>query len=423
MHEPPQKILLGVCGSISAYRSYDVLRHWYKQGLEVKVVLTPGAEQFVKPELFRYLGASAVYTDADYFCAPNEDNANPYVLHIDLARWADLIVICPASANSMAHMAQGYAQSLLDSVFLAAGKGKPVIMYPSMNTNMLEHPITLQNREKLNALPNVFIHPAGAGTLACGEVGDGKLPEVERIGEFSPVMNPLYLDYDSPRVKNVVITTGATISPLDPVRFLTNPASGLTGYYLAIKYLVEGHKVTVVTGRRATEKLDYLAAHPGYTLHRVTTTTDMRNKVMELLPGADLYISAAAPCDIEFEAKASKLKKETLGATLDIKRAPDILLEVLAKRTEEQMVVGFAAEAGASQDIFVDKWHKKPVDLLIGNFVQHGLEEGGQAQGFSCEDNRYFFISKGQIQDIRTMTKRELAREIYRRTIGQTGES
>lgn len=422
MHEPPQKILLGVCGSISAYRSYDVLRHWYKKGLEVKVVLTKGAEKFVQPELFRYLGASAVYTDADYFTPPREGFNNPYVLHIDLARWADLVVICPASANTLAHMAQGYAESLLDSVFLAASD-KPIVLYPSMNTNMLAHNITQKNMDILRQLPNVFIHPATAGTLACGEIGDGKLPDVSRIGEFSPVINPLYLDYNSPHVKNVVITTGATISPLDPVRYLTNPSSGLTGYYLAIKYLVEGHRVTVVTGRKATEQLDYLTAHPGYTLHRVTTTTDMRDKVMELMPDMDLYISAAAPGDIEFAVKDTKLKKENLGDSLPILRAPDILLEVLQKRRKEQFVVGFAAESGSTQDIFIDKWHKKPVDLLIGNFVQHGLEEGGHPQGFSCEDNRYYIISKGEIQDVRTMTKVELAREIYRRTIGLSEES
>lgn len=422
MQLPPQKILLGVCGSISAYRSYDVLRHWYKKGFEVKVVLTKGAEKFVQPELFRYLGASAVYTDADYFAPPGEGFNTPYVLHIDMARWADWIVICPASANTLAHMAQGYAEGLLDSIVLAA-TDKPVIMYPSMNTNMLTNPITVQNMATLGKLPNVFLHPASSGTLACGEIGDGKLPDVDRIGEFATVINPLNLDYDSPDVKNVVITTGATISPLDPVRYLTNPSSGLTGYYLAIKYLVEGHKVTVVTGRKSTEKLDYLTAHPGYTLHRVTTTTDMRNKVMELLPDADLYISAAAPCDIEFNAHAAKLKKESLGDSLPILRAPDILQEVLQKREPKQIVVGFAAESGSSRDIFVEKWHKKPVDLLIGNFVQHGLEEGGQAQGFSCEDNRYYLLSKGEIQDVRTMTKVELAREIYRRTLGLSEES
>lgn len=422
MHEPPQRILLGVCGSISAYRGYDVLRHWYKKGLEVKVVLTKGAEKFVQPELFRYLGATAVYTDADYFNPPHEGFNTPYVLHIDLARWADLIVICPASANTLAHMAQGYAESLLDSIFLAASD-KPVVMYPSMNTNMLGHPITQQNIKLLASLPNVFIHPANEGTLACGEIGDGKLPEVARIGEFSPVMNPLYLNYASPHTKNVLITTGATISPLDTVRYLTNPSSGLTGYYLAIKYLVEGHKVTVITGRKATEKLDYLTAHPGYTLHRVTTTSDMRNKVMELTPDMDLYISAAAPCDIEFETKTQKLKKETLSDCLPIKRAPDILLEVLQKRHAGQFVVGFAAESGTTPEIFLEKLKKKPVDLLIGNFVQHGLEEGGQLQGFSCEENRYFFVYKDQIQDIRTMTKVELAREIYRRTIGLSEES
>lgn len=422
MYKSPQKILLGVCGSISAYRSYDVLRHWYKKGLEVKVVLTKGAEKFVQPELFRYLGASAVYTDADYFTPPREGCNNPYVLHIDLARWADLMVICPASANTLAHMAQGYAESLLDSVFLAAAD-KPVVLYPSMNTNMLSHHITQKNMDILRQLPNVFIHPAAAGTLACGETGDGKLPEVARIGEFSTIINPLNLDYASHHVRKVVITTGATISPLDPVRYLTNPSSGLTGYYLAIKYLEEGHLVTVVTGRKATEHLDYLTAHPGYTLHRVTTTSEMRDKVMELLPDMDLYISAAAPCDIEFAVRNSKLKKEKLGDTLPILRTPDILLEVLQKRRAEQFVVGFAAESGVGQEIFIDKWHKKPVDLLIGNFVRHGLETDGQPQGFSCEDNRYYIVAKGEIQDVRTMTKADLAREIYRRTIGLKEEN
>jgi phosphopantothenoylcysteine decarboxylase/phosphopantothenate--cysteine ligase len=399
------RILLGVSGSISAYKALDIARGLFKSGHEVKIILTNGALKFVVPEVFTYLGALDVYQSQDDFTHKN-------VLHIDLARWCDVFVVAPASANTLSRLAQGQASDLLSSVFLALEPHKNTLLFPAMNTNMLSHPFTQANMDdikKLKSLNNLFICATDAGILACEEVGLGKLPSAEEIIELIPTLiKPLKF----PEQKTVLVTTGATIVPLDPVRYLTNSSSGITGYYLAEAALKEGHKVVMVAGAHSTAKLNLFSKHPHFKLIRAKTVEDMKNAVLSEIDNADLYISSAAISDIEFDMSDEKIKKETMGDTLKIKKATDILKTVLEKKSSTLKVVGFAAETDMSDSVLNKKMQSKPVDLLVGTKVNNGLVKNQEVQGFNVDFAEYRLLSnKGFIFE-GILTKKELAHKI-----------
>lgn len=399
------KILLAVSGSISAYKALDIARGLVKNGHAVKVVLTNGALKFVVPEVFTYLGVSDVYKSQDDFIHKN-------VLHIDLARWCDVFVIAPVSANTLSKLARGEASDLLTSIFLALDPQKNCLLFPAMNTNMLLHPFTkenIQQIQKLKTLNNLFVSPTDSGILACEEVGLGKLPSVEEIIELIPAMTrPL----KSPIQKNILITTGATIVPLDPVRYLTNSSSGITGFYFAQLALSLGHKVSVVAGMNSTSKLELLSKHPNFKLIRVSTVQQMHDHVHTELPSSDLYISSAAISDIEFDVSEGKIKKETMGETLKIKKAVDVLKTVIEKKPVGLKIVGFAAETDLSDDVLNKKMSSKPVDLLVGTKVNNGLAGNENVSGFNVDHADYRLkTSKGYLFEGQ-LTKYELASKI-----------
>lgn len=399
------RILLGVSGSISAYKALDIARGLFKNGHEVKVILTNGALKFVIPEVFTYLGVQDVYKSQDDFSHKN-------VLHIDLARWCDVFVVAPASANTLSRLAQGRADDLLSSVFLALEPHKNTLLFPAMNSVMLAHPFTQANLDdikKLKTLNNLFISPTDAGILACEEVGLGKLPSVDEIIEMVPAMvKPL----TSPNQKTILATTGATIVPLDPVRYLTNSSSGITGFYLAEAALQEGHKVIMVAGAHSTSKLNLFSKHPNFKLIRAKTVEDMKNAVLAELPNADLYISSAAISDIEFDVADEKIKKDTMGDSLKIKKACDILKTVLQQKPAKLKVVGFAAETDPSDAVLHAKMQSKPVDLLVGTKVHNGLTKDQQVTGFNADFAEYRLLSKKGFTFEGILTKRELAYKI-----------
>jgi phosphopantothenoylcysteine decarboxylase/phosphopantothenate--cysteine ligase len=399
------RILLGVSGSISAYKALDIARGLFKNGHEVKVILTNGALKFVVPEVFTYLGVQDIYRSQDDFTHKN-------VLHIDLARWCDVLVVAPASANTLSRLAQGQASDLLSSVFLALEPHKNTLLFPAMNTNMLHHPFTQSNLDdikKLKTLNNLFISPTDAGILACEEVGLGKLPSVEEIIELIPTMiKPLHFKDQ----KTIVATTGATIVPLDPVRYLTNSSSGITGYYLAEAALKEGHKIVMIAGAHSTVKLNLFSKHPNFKLVRAKTVEDMKNAVLSEMPHADLYISAAAISDIEFDMSNEKIKKESMGDTLKIKKATDILKTVIESKSDKLKIVGFAAETDTSDNVLHKKMQTKPVDLLVGTKVNNGLVKNQDVQGFNVDFAEYRLLSKRGFIYEGILTKKELAHKI-----------
>lgn len=396
-------ILLAVTGSISAYRALDICRSLTKNSHSVKVILTKGATEFVKPEVFKYLGAEAIFSFADDFNTHVYESNNK-VLHIDLVKWCDRLVIAPASANTIAKLANGICDDLLSSIFLAIGI-KPVLIFPAMNSNMLEHPMTQANLQKLQSLNNIFIHPTESGELACGDEGFGKLPKPELIAEVIPLIN-----LSTPK-RTVLITTGATISPLDPVRYITNPSSGTTGYEFAKSYLANGDKVILVCGHNTTTQIENLRHLPNMIILQTNTTRQMQEAVLEHFETSDIYISSAALSDLEFEVSEKKLKKSDLNQSLSFQTAPDVLKSVL-ERKKHQIVIGFAAETDTSESIFKEKWNRKPVDLLIGNLVNSGASSS--KIGFGQDRNEYFFIKEGNIISKAVLTKSQLADKIVK---------
>jgi phosphopantothenoylcysteine decarboxylase/phosphopantothenate--cysteine ligase len=395
-------ILLGVCGSISAYKAIDIARGLIKQGYKIKVILTQGALKFVVPEVFKYLGVEEVYLPEDDFHYKKTG-----VLHVDLSRWADKLAIAPLSANTLANLASGGAHDLLGSLFLALDQKTPIVLYPAMNSKMLNNPLVTANLDRLEQLfPQLTIIPPAFGELACQELGPGKLPPVNDIVETLPYLGAS----KKTGKKKILITTGATCAPLDPVRFMTNPSSGLTGYYLALEAISRGHQVTLIKGL-SSPKLDALKNIPGITFKSALTPTDMKNLVERDFPQCDLYISAAAISDIEFIQKNDKIKKSTFKNHLEITRAPDILGSVI-KLKSKQKIVGFAAELSLDHDILKEKWQRKPVDLLVGTQVHNGLVDNQKPKGFIENQAIYKFFRSQGVTFEGSLTKKQLSKNI-----------
>jgi phosphopantothenoylcysteine decarboxylase/phosphopantothenate--cysteine ligase len=402
------KILLSVCGSISAYKSLDIARGFVNLGHDVKVILTKGALKFVVPEVFTYLGAKNVFLDDADFLHKN-------VLHVDLARWCDTLVIAPLSANTLSRLARGEASDLLTSVFLALEPNKTIAIFPAMNSLMLAHPFTQENfneLKKLKTLNNVFLSGTNSGVLACNELGEGKLALVDEILALVPSLKAPFTDIVSHR-KKIVITTGATIAPMDPVRYLTNSSSGITGFHLAISALSQGFEVVVVAGSNSVKELDLLTKHPFYKLHRVRTVKEMHDTVHGEIKNAQVYLSAAAVSDIEFDVSEDKLKKEHMSETLKVKKAVDILKSVIDLKIPHLKIVGFAAETDLSDTVLLKKYKSKPVDLLVGTKVNNGLVGQTSMQGFTNDYATYRFVENAVVGPEQMLAKKELGTVIF----------
>lgn len=394
------KILLGVTGSIASYKAYDLCRELTKLNHEVKVVISHGAEQFIRPETFKYLGAKDVYNYSDDFNPDKYDDFS--VLHIELAKWADRFAIVPCSANKISQLSHGYAQDLITSIFLAFTK--KVLVFPAMNTNMLNNQLIQDNMDRLSKLANVYIHGTQEGLLACGDKGEGKLENIEIVKEII-----LYYPEET-KDKSVLITTGSTISPLDPVRFISNPSSGLTGYELAKIYMSKGYQVNIIAGYNPHEKVTWLAKFPFVHYYNVNTTMQMFEKVKELIDSNDTYISAAAISDIELKPQNEKIKKDGKVAMPETSVAQDILKYVVENK-KQQKIIGFSAETNDLEGNMQNKIKRKPVDLLVGNIVSNGTQKS--MRGFRANENEYVFLDKNNFIKTANLNKLELAQEIF----------
>ncbi|MCF8058730.1 MAG: bifunctional phosphopantothenoylcysteine decarboxylase/phosphopantothenate--cysteine ligase CoaBC [Bacteriovoracaceae bacterium] len=399
------KIALGVTGSISAYKAFDLVRIFIKEGHQVRVILTKGALQFIKKETFLYLGCVAVYGPEEDFSSRSSQDQELLgpVLHVALAKWADVGLIAPLSANTLATFCQALAPDLLSSLFLAWRKEKPLLVYPAMNTEMMGHPFVQDNLRKIKELPNIFLGNTQRGELACGDIGEGKLEDIEIIAKLTKTYNMIQNE------KKVLITTGATVAPLDSVRYLTNASSGKTSVPFIEECLQRGLGVTVIAGIFATKELDHFNDHPKFKLIRIKTTNDMRQQVIHFFPECDLYISSAAIGDFEFTQFNGKLKKAQMNDHLSIKESPDILKEVLSLKKEHQKVIGFAAEASLDEVILQEKYQRKPVDLLVATEVNNGLTSDKMITGFQNDRANYRFMTKDSLTETTSLSKREMA--------------
>ncbi|MEJ2060713.1 MAG: bifunctional phosphopantothenoylcysteine decarboxylase/phosphopantothenate--cysteine ligase CoaBC [Gammaproteobacteria bacterium] len=383
-----KRILLGVTGGIAAYKACELTRLLKKSGAEVRVVMTRAATEFVTPLTFQALSGEAVRTDLF------DTAAEAGMGHIELARWADAVLVAPASADFMARLAAGMANDLLATLCLATEA--PVLVAPAMNRVMWDHPATQANREILLAQGVQMLGP-GSGAQACGEQGEGRMQEPdELVTQLEEVFHTGELGG-----KKVVITAGPTREALDPVRYLSNYSSGKMGFALARAAHEAGADVILVAGPVN------LPTPEGVRRVDVQDALEMRAAVMQHIEGCDLFIAAAAVADYRpIQRAPQKLKKNTDTLTVELARNPDILAEV-AVRTSRPYVVGFAAETEHLLEHAQEKLRRKRPDMLIANRVGHGL-------GFDQDDNALEVIWPGGQQSFPRASKQRLARDLVR---------
>lgn len=383
-----KRILVGVGGGIAAYKAPDLVRQLMREGAEVRVVLTQGASEFVSPLALQVVSQNRVGTDLF------EPGFEHEIGHIELARWADCILLAPATANLIARMAHGLADDLLTTVILATAA--PVVVCPAMNTHMLEHPATRANIETLRNRPGTFIVEPDAGELACLEVGRGRLPDAPfLIAEVERAIAPKPL-----AGRRVTVTAGPTREHFDPVRFLSNPSSGKMGYALAHAAWVAGAEVHLVSGPVA------LATPYGVNGHRVETAAEMREAV-HATP-CDILVMAAAVADYTPEERLTQKKKKSDDAWVPrLVRTVDILAEVSTGGARPALVVGFAAETEAVELNAQKKLFGKRLDGIVANSV------AGADGAFGNSINRVTLMSHDQTnQYVGPAPKAEIARAI-----------
>jgi phosphopantothenoylcysteine decarboxylase/phosphopantothenate--cysteine ligase len=365
------RVVLGVTGGIAAYKAPDLVRRLRDVGAEVRVILTPNGARFVSP-----LSLAAV-SDHGVILDQWGDPGKGGVDHIELARWADLLLIAPATANIVAKMAIGIADDAL-STYALAHRGD-VMVAPAMNTFMLRHPTVQQNMATLRARGVIVLDP-DSGILACGEEGAGRMPDPPVIADFVR-QHFAALDLEG---KSVLVTAGPTREPIDPVRYVSNRSSGKMGYAIAEAARRRGASVTLISGPTA------LAAPAGVTISSVTTAEEMHAAVMEALPRHQIVIKAAAVADYApVSAATSKIKKDAAGdaMTLSLHKTPDILAEVAAAEPRP-FVVAFAAETDAVEDNARQKLLRKNADLIVANDV------ADTSIGFDSDQNEVLVIAR-----------------------------
>lgn len=380
-----KRIIIGVSGGIAAYKSAELVRELKKAGAEVRVVMTRAAKQFIGPLTLQALSGHPVHDDV------LSTQAEAAMGHIDLARWADLVVIAPATADSLARLAQGRADDLLASLCLATAA--PVAVAPAMNQQMWQAAATQQNLQLL-AQRQVVIWGPASGEQACGEVGPGRMLEpVDIVSAAAQLFETGLL-----AGKRVVITAGPTREALDPVRYISNRSSGKMGYALAQAAVEAGAVVTLVSGPVT------LTAPEGVQFVKVETAAEMSAAALSAAERADIVIAAAAVADYT-PAKVADVKtakQDTL--TLELQRTEDIVA-TLAQKTQA-FVVGFAAETDDLISKAKAKLERKQLDMIVANQV------GGSEGGFDSDDNAAIVLWSDGERDFSLMSKSRLAREI-----------
>jgi phosphopantothenoylcysteine decarboxylase/phosphopantothenate--cysteine ligase len=363
------RVALGVTGGIAAYKAAELLRVLQDKGVEVQVVMTRHACEFVRPLTFAALSGRKVITEM-FGEGGGEANVESAVEHIAVAQSIEALVIAPATANVMAKLAHGVADDFLTTLYLATKA--PVIVAPAMNVNMWEHAATRQNVETLRARGVRVVEP-DEGYLACGMTGAGRLASVEAIARA--VFETLGLR-DDLRGETLLVTAGPTEEPLDAVRFLSNRSSGKMGYALAEAGRRRGARVILVSGPTS------LAPPTGVTLERVSTAEEMAGAVVASLDAATVVLMAAAVADFHpADVRARKIKKRDGLQNLRLKRTRDILGEVVRRRRSNQLVVGFAAETDRVLENATQKLRAKRLDMIVANDV---TQEGA---GFDADTN------------------------------------
>jgi len=393
-----RKILLIICGGISAYKSLELIRLLKKQGTEIKTILTKSAKEFVTPLSVASLSQGRVYDDL--FNAENEAEMD----HISLSRWADMILVTPATANTISKLSAGSSDDLASTVILASDKD--VFLTPAMNVRMWEHPSTKQNLNKLKSYGYKIIGPE-IGDMVCGEFGEGKMTDPKDIFQ---TINSYFGELKKNQKLKALVTAGPTNEFIDPVRFITNKSSGKQGYALAKSLAKRGFQTTLISGPTNLQIDDNV------NLIKVETADEMFNATQENLP-ADVAIFSAAVADFKIrEKKNEKIKKQDY-LNLELEKNIDILNYVSKHNSlRPKLVIGFAAETSNVQKNAQKKLIEKNCDWIIANDVSN------KSIGFDSDFNEVSIFYKDQEMKNEKLTmkeKSEISEEIIDRVIEQ----
>ncbi|NGP44307.1 bifunctional phosphopantothenoylcysteine decarboxylase/phosphopantothenate--cysteine ligase CoaBC [Bacillaceae bacterium SIJ1] len=388
-----KRIVLGVSGGIAAYKACNLASQLSQKGASVRVVMTDSAQKFVQPITFQALTRQPVYTDTF-----KEDHPE-VVAHIDVADWADLVIVAPATANILAKMAHGIADDMLTTILLATSA--PIWVAPAMNVHMYGHPAVQDNIETLFQRGVRFIEP-DEGYLACGYVGKGRLEEPEKI---VATISHFFADSSTQLLhgKKVLVTAGPTQEMLDPVRFFTNRSSGKMGYALAAEAARQGAEVTLVSGPVHLDKPQ------GVQLVPVVTAEDMFRTVMSAYREYDLIMKTAAVADYTpAHVHTEKIKKQKdRSFVIEMKRTKDIL-EHLGQAADKPFLVGFAAESTNVLQYARTKLKKKNLDLVVANSI------AGPNSAFQSDENEVTMITEDMEKPLQRMSKQRVAEELIR---------
>lgn len=393
------KVTVGVSGGVAAYKAAELVRALQRQALDVHVVMTEAAQQFVQPLTFASLTGHKVITSL-WATESDESNLASAIEHIDAAQTTDALVVAPATANILAKFAQGIADDFLTTMYLATTA--PVIVAPAMNVNMWNHPATRANLALLEERGMRVVSP-DSGYLACGMVGSGRLAENDAIVQaLLDILN----HRNDLAGETVMITAGGTREAIDPVRFLGNRSSGKMGYALADAAVKRGAKVILVTAPTA------LRAPTSCEVVPVVTTEEMRSAVLSRLDEATIVIKAAAVADYRPIIQAEQKLKRSGPLTLELEPTEDILAEVVRRRRDGMLVIGFAAE---TENVIVhgrDKLLRKGADAIVLNDVSR------EGVGFDSDRNAVTFLTHSTAIELPEMSKRELADRILEEVVG-----
>jgi phosphopantothenoylcysteine decarboxylase/phosphopantothenate--cysteine ligase len=384
-----KKILLGITGSIAAYKSITLVRLLVKEGAEVKVVITPSARDFVSSLTLSTLSRNPVVSDLS--------DGQSWSNHVMLGRWADLMLIAPASCNSIARMAQGLCDNMLLATYLSATC--PVWLAPAMDEDMWHHPATRANLERLQHYGNRIL-PVGRGDLASGLVGEGRMAEPEDLLEM---IRGYFLSAQSLKGRKALVTAGPTYEAIDPVRFIGNHSSGKMGVALAAELQRRGAEVTLVLGPSTVSVPAAL-----HELIRVTSAEEMYEACASVFPKMDIAVMAAAVADYRPASIAGeKIKKKEQELELTLTRTRDILGSLGNQKRKEQVLVGFALETNNEEAHAREKLEKKNADMIVLN----SLRDSGA--GFGYDTNKVtLLLRNGETKTFQTKSKNEVAADI-----------
>lgn len=385
-------IILGISGGIAAYKSATLLRLFIKAGAEVQVVMTPAGKEFITPVTLSALSGKPVVSE--FFTA----NSGEWHSHVDLGLWADAMVIAPATASTIAKMANGVADNMLVTTYLSAKA--PVFVAPAMDLDMFAHPTTSRNLDLLRSYGNTIIEPA-SGELASHLIGKGRMEEPENIFK---VLEAFFAKQEDLKGKKMLVTAGPTYEKIDPVRFIGNYSTGKMGYAIAEEAASRGAEVVLVSG-----PVDIIPRHPAIQLVKVESAREMLSACEEHFPTADYAVMCAAVADYApADCAATKIKREgNEPPVIHLVKNPDIAKTLGMKKRDGQKMVGFALETDHEFDNAMSKLRSKNLDMIVLNSLRD------KGAGFGTDTNKItIFTADGGETSFGLKSKREVAADI-----------